>query len=61
MYWKEHIAHGDAQNYPSVLRESELRLHKPQENWHTSDVWFVQQGGLICDLVTRAKPSPNLG
>ncbi|KAL2000136.1 hypothetical protein VTN02DRAFT_3523 [Thermoascus thermophilus] len=45
---------------PQLLRDFEISLHKPQENWHTRNMWFVQQEGLICDLVRRAKLPPSL-
>lgn len=37
---------------PQLLREFEIRLHGPGE-WKTQNIWFVQQDGLICDLVKR--------
>ncbi|KAJ5348201.1 Cytochrome P450 E-class group I [Penicillium brevicompactum] len=37
---------------PQLLREFEIRLHGP-EDWKTQNIWFVQQDGLICDLVKR--------
>lgn len=38
---------------PQLLREFEIRLHRPEEEWEVSNVWFVQQEGLVCDLVRR--------
>ncbi|KAF7167617.1 hypothetical protein CNMCM6106_003096 [Aspergillus hiratsukae] len=38
---------------PQLLREFEIRLHSPEKEWKTKNVWFVQQEGLICDLVCR--------
>ncbi|GIK05161.1 hypothetical protein Aspvir_009263 [Aspergillus viridinutans] len=40
---------------PQLLREFEIRLHSPEKEWKTKNVWFVQQEGLICDLVRRRK------
>jgi hypothetical protein len=38
---------------PQLLREFEIRLHSPEKEWKTKNVWFVQQEGLVCDLVRR--------
>ncbi|KAJ5777243.1 pisatin demethylase [Penicillium odoratum] len=38
---------------PQLLREFEIRLHSPEQDWKTRNAWFVQQEGLICDLVRR--------
>jgi cytochrome P450 len=38
---------------PQLLREFEIRLHSPEKEWKTKNVWFVQQEGLVCDLVCR--------
>ncbi|GFG18849.1 pisatin demethylase, partial [Aspergillus udagawae] len=38
---------------PQLLREFGIRLHSPVEEWKTKNIWFVQQEGLICDLVHR--------
>ncbi|CAI7625537.1 unnamed protein product [Penicillium pancosmium] len=38
---------------PQLLREFEIRLHDPSKAWKTKNVWFVQQEGLICNLVKR--------
>ncbi|GIJ87091.1 hypothetical protein Asppvi_005994 [Aspergillus pseudoviridinutans] len=38
---------------PQLLREFEIRLHSPEKEWKTKNVWFVQQEGLICDLVRK--------
>lgn len=38
---------------PQLLREFTIRLHRPQEQWKTKNAWFVQQEGLVCDLVRR--------
>lgn len=38
---------------PQLLREFEIRLHSPEKEWRTLNVWFVQQEELICDLVRR--------
>ncbi|KAJ5619145.1 hypothetical protein N7510_003129 [Penicillium lagena] len=40
---------------PQLLREFEIRLHCPEKEWRTLNAWFVQQEGLICDLVRRNK------
>lgn len=38
---------------PELLRKFELKLHNPEKEWKTKNVWFVQQEGLICDIVRR--------
>jgi len=38
---------------PQLLRDFEIRLHSPEKNWKTRNAWFVQQEGLVCDLVKR--------
>ncbi|KAL4893001.1 cytochrome P450 [Aspergillus ambiguus] len=38
---------------PQILREFDVRLHSPEKEWKTQNVWFVQQEGLICDLAPR--------
>ncbi|KAJ5962596.1 pisatin demethylase [Penicillium viridicatum] len=38
---------------PQLLLEFEIRLHHPEKEWRTRNAWFVQQEGLICDLVKR--------
>ncbi|KAJ9642832.1 hypothetical protein H2199_004353 [Coniosporium tulheliwenetii] len=38
---------------PQLLREFEVRLTEPEKEWRVKNVWFVQQEGLICDLVKR--------
>lgn len=38
---------------PQLLREFEIRLYSPEQEWRTRNAWFVQQEGLICDLVRR--------
>lgn len=38
---------------PQLLREFEIRLHSPEKEWRTLNVWFVQQEELICDFVRR--------
>ncbi|RHZ65482.1 cytochrome P450 [Aspergillus thermomutatus] len=38
---------------PQLLREFEIRLRSPEKEWKTKNVWFVQQEGLICDLVRK--------
>ncbi|KAJ9204907.1 hypothetical protein DTO166G4_7697 [Paecilomyces variotii] len=40
---------------PQLLREFDIILHNPKENWKTRNVWFVQQEGLVCDLVPRRR------
>ncbi|KAL5361449.1 cytochrome P450 [Aspergillus floccosus] len=32
---------------PQILREFEVRLHEPEREWKTRNVWFVQQEGLV--------------
>jgi cytochrome P450 len=39
---------------PELLRKFEIKLHSPEEEWKTKNVWFVQQEGLICDIRRRA-------
>ncbi|KGO49055.1 Cytochrome P450, E-class, group I [Penicillium expansum] len=38
---------------PQLLREFEFQMHGPEKEWKTKNVWFVQQEGLICDVVRR--------
>jgi cytochrome P450 len=38
---------------PQLLRNFEIRLHRSEE-WKTRNIWFVQQDGLVCDLVRRS-------
>jgi cytochrome P450 len=38
---------------PELLRKFELKLHIPGKEWKTKNVWFVQQEGLVCDIVRR--------
>jgi cytochrome P450 len=38
---------------PQLLREFEITLHNPKEGWKTRNIWFVQQEGIVCDLVPR--------
>lgn len=38
---------------PELLRKFEIKLHNPEEEWKTKNVWFVQQEGLICDIVRK--------
>ncbi|OOQ85668.1 cytochrome P450 oxidoreductase [Penicillium brasilianum] len=38
---------------PQLLRKFEIKLHNPEEEWKTKNVWFVQQEGLICDIRRR--------
>lgn len=38
---------------PQLLREFEIKLHAPEKEWTTRNVWFVQQADLICDLVRK--------
>ncbi|KAF9891576.1 hypothetical protein FE257_003587 [Aspergillus nanangensis] len=38
---------------PQILRHFEVRLHSPAKEWKTRNVWFVQQEGLVCDLLPR--------
>jgi cytochrome P450 len=38
---------------PELLRKFEIKLHNPEREWKTKNVWFVQQEGLICDIVRR--------
>ncbi|KAJ5197949.1 pisatin demethylase [Penicillium cinerascens] len=38
---------------PQLLREFEIRLHSPEQEWKIRNAWFVQQEGLICDIVRR--------
>ncbi|KAF3387658.1 Cytochrome P450 monooxygenase mpaDE [Penicillium rolfsii] len=38
---------------PQLLRDFTLQLHKPEEEWKTKNAWFVQQSGLVCDMVRR--------
>lgn len=40
---------------PQLLREFEIQLHDPKKEWATRNIWFVQQEGLVCDLVRRKK------
>ncbi|CAG8941411.1 unnamed protein product [Penicillium salamii] len=37
---------------PQLLREFEIELHDSKE-WKTQNIWFVQQGEMICDFVRR--------
>ncbi|KAJ6004050.1 hypothetical protein N7522_005695 [Penicillium canescens] len=37
---------------PQLLREFDIRLHR-SGGWKTRNIWFVQQDGLVCDLVRR--------
>ncbi|CAG8216611.1 unnamed protein product [Penicillium salamii] len=37
---------------PQLLREFEIELHDSKE-WKTRNIWFVQQGEMICDFVRR--------
>lgn len=38
---------------PEILRRFELSLPSPDHEWHTKNIWFVQQEGLICNLKRR--------
>lgn len=38
---------------PQLLRDFTFQLHKPGEEWKTKNAWFVQQEGLVCDVVPR--------
>lgn len=38
---------------PQLLREFDFRLHDPENEWRTRNIWFVHQEGLIVDLVRR--------
>ncbi|KAJ5267147.1 hypothetical protein N7478_009955 [Penicillium angulare] len=38
---------------PQLLRDFTFQLHAPQEEWKTKNSWFVQQEGLVCDLIRR--------
>ncbi|OCL14764.1 putative cytochrome P450 pisatin demethylase [Glonium stellatum] len=38
---------------PQLLREFEVTLTYPDREWKTKNSWFVQQEGLICNLVKR--------
>ncbi|OQE14085.1 hypothetical protein PENSTE_c039G08490 [Penicillium steckii] len=38
---------------PQLLREFEIQLHDPSKDWKTRNVWFVQQEGMICELVKK--------
>jgi len=40
---------------PQLLREFEVRLEEPEREWRTRNVWFVQQEGLVCELVRRRR------
>ncbi|KAL1987773.1 hypothetical protein VTN96DRAFT_2613 [Rasamsonia emersonii] len=40
---------------PQLLREFDIRLHDPKKEWKTRNVWFVQQEGLVVDLVRRVR------
>jgi cytochrome P450 len=46
---------------PQLLREFEFRLHSPEKDWTIRNAWFVQQEGLLCDLVQRKVPGPRAG
>ncbi|KAJ5424679.1 Cytochrome P450 E-class group I [Penicillium cf. griseofulvum] len=37
---------------PQLLREFDIRLNSSKE-WNVRNIWFVQQEGMICDLVKR--------
>jgi len=38
---------------PQLLREFRITLTNPDTEWKTKNAWFVQQEGLICNLVKR--------
>lgn len=38
---------------PQLLRDFTFQLHKSGEEWKTKNAWFVQQEGLVCDVVRR--------
>ncbi|KAJ5678478.1 uncharacterized protein N7477_004111 [Penicillium maclennaniae] len=38
---------------PQLLRDFTFQLHKPGSEWKTKNSWFVQQEGLVCDLIRR--------
>lgn len=38
---------------PQLLREFEISLEHPERTWKTRNIWFVQQEGLICNVVKR--------
>ena len=38
---------------PQLLRESEVTLAYRDSEWKTNNSWFVQQEGLICNLLKR--------
>jgi cytochrome P450 len=38
---------------PELLRKFELKLHSPEKEWKTKNIWFVQQEGLVCEIVRR--------
>lgn len=38
---------------PQLLRDFTFQFHKPEVEWKTKNAWFVQQEGLVCDLVRR--------
>ncbi|KAJ9480964.1 hypothetical protein VN97_g12549 [Penicillium thymicola] len=38
---------------PQLLREFDFQMHGPEKEWKTKNIWFVQQEGLVCDIVRR--------
>jgi cytochrome P450 len=40
---------------PQLLREFTFELTYPEKEWTTTNVWFVIQRGLICNLTPRAR------
>ncbi|KAL2856972.1 cytochrome P450 [Aspergillus pseudodeflectus] len=38
---------------PQLLREFRIQLHQPLKQWKTKNAWFVQQEGLVCELLRR--------
>lgn len=40
---------------PQLLREFDVRLERPDEEWKCRNIWFVQQEGMICRLTRRRR------
>lgn len=40
---------------PQLLREFDIELHHPERDWETKNVWFLQQGELVCDIRRRSQ------
>jgi cytochrome P450 len=38
---------------PELLRQFRVELTYPDKEWQTCNHWFVQQKGVICNLVRR--------